>query len=232
MVSHSSCARATLSISKAELTAMFPTGVSVSIAEKDMYTGELPLQEFQYIRKAVPKRQREFTAGRNSARQALQSLGATAPPILMDSHRAPIWPPGIVGTITHCDGFCAAAVAKDTRFSGLGMDAEIMTSKGTDIPYSDMEMVHFFNLRKLTKLNWEIIAFSAKEAFFKSYYPNTKFFLELGDVEVAFSLSEDRNKGEFKLTVQKESAPNQGQYNGKWLVKMPYVFTACAIHAV
>ena len=38
--------------------------------------------------------------------------------------REPLWPAGVVGSITHCDGYRAAAVARATDLATVGIDAE------------------------------------------------------------------------------------------------------------
>ena len=65
--------------------------------------GLLP-EERGAVAKAVPKRVAQFTAGRVCARRALAQLGNTEPvPILMGEDRAPQWPAGYVGSISHTD---------------------------------------------------------------------------------------------------------------------------------
>ena len=69
------------------------------------------------------KRRRDFALGRACARAALAQAGLYAP-VGRASHGAPVWPPGIRGSITHTQGYAAAIVARQESFSGLGVDAE------------------------------------------------------------------------------------------------------------
>src|ERR1700688_5221299 len=78
----------------------------------------------QALRHATQKRQREFLAGRWCAKQALQCLGAGSTHVAMAGDRAPIWPDGVVGSITHTGGFVAAAVAWAADIAGVGIDSE------------------------------------------------------------------------------------------------------------
>ncbi len=80
--------------------------------------------EREWIAAAVPSRRREFTAGRRCARIALEALGQPSVPLLPDAAGAVRWPPGYVGSITHCTGFRAAALARTADFAALGIDAE------------------------------------------------------------------------------------------------------------
>jgi 4'-phosphopantetheinyl transferase EntD len=81
-------------------------------------------EEAATMARAVDKRRREFATGRNCARVALGRLGVPPVPIVRGERGAPVWPPGIVGSITHCDGYRAAAVARDRDVLAVGIDAE------------------------------------------------------------------------------------------------------------
>ena len=76
-----------------------------------MDRGGLFPEEEALVAGAVTKRREEFAAGRNAARAALAGLGPPPCPLLRAGRRAPAWPQGIVGSITHCSGFCCAVVA-------------------------------------------------------------------------------------------------------------------------
>jgi enterobactin synthetase component D len=77
-------------------------------------------------RSAMRKRRIEVLAGRWCAREALRALGSphAEAPILSDASRAPVWPAGLVGSITHTQGFAAAAVAESAAARSLGIDTE------------------------------------------------------------------------------------------------------------
>jgi 4'-phosphopantetheinyl transferase EntD len=74
---------------------------------------------------AVEKRRQEFATVRHCARLALAELGVAPAPILPGIRGAPIWPDGIVGSMTHCTGYRAAAVGRTTQVGGIGIDAEV-----------------------------------------------------------------------------------------------------------
>ncbi|MDK1493915.1 hypothetical protein QN219_28415 [Sinorhizobium sp. 7-81] len=83
------------------------------------------VEEESAVVSAVESRRREFAIGRTCARSALSKLGFPPCAIPGGPHRAPLWPSGIVGSITHCAGFCAAAVALQEDYVALGIDAEV-----------------------------------------------------------------------------------------------------------
>src|SRR5438876_615194 len=78
----------------------------------DFDTSWLFGEERALVAGASPVRRREFTAGRVCARDALQQLGGPRCAILRDPSRAPIWPEGFVGSISHAAGYCVAAAAR------------------------------------------------------------------------------------------------------------------------
>ncbi|WP_405845207.1 4'-phosphopantetheinyl transferase [Streptomyces platensis] len=76
-------------------------------------------EESQVIALAVDKRRREFTTARSCAREALRRLGHPTVPIPRGRSGAPLWPAGVVGSITHCQGYRSAAVVERLVFGRL-----------------------------------------------------------------------------------------------------------------
>ena len=74
--------------------------------------GELLPPEAQAIDHAVPKRRREFTAGRTAARRACARLGVWAGALPVAADRTPVWPEGVVGSISHSDLSCAVLAGR------------------------------------------------------------------------------------------------------------------------
>lgn len=125
---------------------------------------------------AVPKRWRDYLAGRYCAREALGRLD----PALADRrvetgpNREPLWPRGVVGSITHTEGFAAAAVALQSEVLGLGLDAERIldperASEIERLVLRDEERRHASSTG-LSHHELVSLAFSAKEAAFKCLY--------------------------------------------------------------
>jgi 4'-phosphopantetheinyl transferase EntD len=84
----------------------------------------LHADEERAVAGAADKRRRDFALGRTCAHAALALLNRDAGPITRASDGAPAWPAGIVGSITHTQGYGAAVVAVAADFAGLGVDAE------------------------------------------------------------------------------------------------------------
>lgn len=72
---------------------------------------------------ATAKRRREFTETRLLAHEALRRIGHDGP-ILKGSDGEPLWPSGIVGSLSHCPSLCVAAVASAERIRAVGVDVD------------------------------------------------------------------------------------------------------------
>lgn len=140
---------------------LLPPGCAVAAADPRVLHPLMPGEETAGM---VPKRRAEFSAGRHAARQALAQLGLPAVAIPQGQDRAPVWPAGVAGTITHCDGACLAAVSVGMR--GLGLDLE------PDRPLDPQ--IHNLVLLPEDEVadpaNPALVAFCAKEAAYKAQY--------------------------------------------------------------
>src|SRR5215469_8800536 len=103
---------------------LLPSQVSAVAARGDRRDiHALPAEEAS-LGDAAARRRAEFATARDCARRALRRLGAPDGAILRGSKREPVWPRGIVGSITHCAGYRAAAVARAAEILTVGIDAE------------------------------------------------------------------------------------------------------------
>ncbi|HEY7101617.1 MAG TPA: 4'-phosphopantetheinyl transferase, partial [Mycobacteriales bacterium] len=101
-----------------------PAGVEVADATGPLPGEALLPEEEVLVARAVGKRRAEFTTVRTCARIALGRLGLPPAPLLSGPKREPLWPDGVVGSITHCDGYRAVAVARADQLATIGIDAE------------------------------------------------------------------------------------------------------------
>lgn len=139
--------------------------------------------------KGVSKRQAEFLAGRMCAREALRGLTGTAfvPPVGED--RAPQWPTGIVGSITHGAGWAGVVVARQQEWAGLGLDIErLLTAERADRLAAEIltprELESYFPLNESERAQLVTRTFSLKESLFKALYPLVKQRFYFQDAEV------------------------------------------------
>lgn len=160
----------------AQLAALLPGWAAVG-ASGPADPATLHPDEATAIDRAVPARRREFAGGRAAARQALRALTAIAPPVPMGPDRAPLWPPGIVGSIAHADGLCLAAVARAADCTGLGIDIE------TDGPLPAEAVAEVLLPGEDTGAGR--LVFAAKEAVFKALYPRVGTVFGFDAVRIA-----------------------------------------------
>jgi len=155
-------------------------------------------------------RRREFAAGRDCARRALRTLGAADGPVLRGPRRAPRWPAGVVGAITHTRGFCAAAVAREADCAGVGLDAERWR------PLSERALARICHEEEVTRLRalprhpaelWGAAVFSAKETLYKAYFPLTATFIGFRDAQVRL-LPESDDAGRFETWLVRDDVPD------------------------
>ena len=155
--------------------------------------------ERQLILGAVPARQREFAAGRLLARRLLEHLGAGTHPLLRGPDRDPLWPRGIVGSITHTGGYCAVAVAPSDAVMAIGLDAERESTLDADlraIVCTERELEWLASRPADQRTALGTLIFSAKECAFKAHFPLTRRWLEFTDAEVDLDL----DRGRFTIT--------------------------------
>lgn len=166
---------------------LLPVGVACVDAHASAMweTGLLP-EERQYVARAVEKRRREFTAGRNCARQALGRLGVRVGHIGVGGHREPLWPEGVIGSITHTSDFCSAALAFSGDIQGLGIDVDDNVALDPGLAALILAPHELDSLRRAVPLGChpEILGFSIKEAFFKAVFPHCRRYLEFSDAWV------------------------------------------------
>jgi 4'-phosphopantetheinyl transferase EntD len=74
------------------------------------------------------ERMLELKAGRYFAKRAMARFGIKDVELPIGPDRAPVWPKGVTGSITHVRdrhfGYCAAAVGLTAQFSAVGIDME------------------------------------------------------------------------------------------------------------
>jgi len=169
---------------------LLPQGVAVAggpIGRREFPGFEV---EEKALARAVPKRAHEFRAGRAYARAALSILGTESCGIPVGEHREPIWPLGIVGSITHSNRLSFAIVARSRDFRALGIDIEGDTALDPDLIALVCRPEERARARasEQDRMDTGKLLFVIKEAFYKSYFPVTGTFLEFHDVSVTIDM--------------------------------------------
>ncbi|MCW3815063.1 4'-phosphopantetheinyl transferase superfamily protein [Micromonospora sp. DR5-3] len=206
-----------------------PVEAFSDLADEAPFPGEEDL-----VARAVETRRREFVTARRCAREALARLGHAPAPIRSGPRREPVWPAGVVGSITHCAGYRAAAVGRDTELASLGIDAE----PHAPLPDGVAAVVTVASepelLRRLGDadpgVHWDRLLFSAKESVYKAWYPLTGRWLGFEDAE----LSVEPATGTFTARLLVDGTRTDGgrpltELRGRYLVARGLVVTAVAV---
>jgi 4'-phosphopantetheinyl transferase EntD len=164
---------------------ILPDGVAAAWTTHDIPDAVLFPEEEDRIRGAVESRRLEFATGRHCARLALARLGLPATAIPAGPRGEPLWPDGVTGSVTHCRGYRAAAVARRAQVRSIGIDAE----EHLPLPAEIRDMVLLPEEREHTDrlsatdadVPWPMVAFSAKEALYKSWFALTERWLGFHD---------------------------------------------------
>lgn len=172
---------------------ILPPGVVTTVSTKGELEAELAASELAAIRRAVPSRRREYTTARACAHAALSRLGLPPCPIPPGPAGEPRWPAGVVGSITHCEGYRAAAVARRRDVGALAIDAEPNRPLPAGVLAAITAGEERARLRRHRKeaadVCWDRLLFSAKEAVFKLWFPLTGDKLGFEDASVEFDLA-------------------------------------------
>ncbi len=167
-------------------------GVAVASADPRRPSGVLLPGEDSALAGAIDRRRREFAAGRAAARRAMEALGRPPCAVPAAADRAPVWPDGLLGSISHTADACLAAVAETGRFLALGLDLE--PAAGLD-PALRQEICTDAEQRWLARQPARDryllgrLVFSAKEAAYKAQYPLTRTLFGFDTIEIAPDLA-------------------------------------------
>jgi 4'-phosphopantetheinyl transferase EntD len=181
---------------------------------------------------AVEKRRREFTTARACARGALAKLGLPLQAIPVGARGEPRWPAGVVGSITHCQGYRACALARRSDVLSIGIDAE----PNEALPDGVLGEIAFAEelvwLRKQMRIepgvSWDRLLFSAKESVYKAWFPLAGRWLGFEDATVSL----DPSAGTFLARLLVRGPTVGGEplraLHGRWLARDGLLLTAIA----
>jgi 4'-phosphopantetheinyl transferase EntD len=199
----------------------------------DQACAALLAEEEAVVAGAVEKRRREFTQVRDCARRALAQLGVGPVPILPGPGGCPTWPPGIVGSMTHCDGYRAAAVGRAAEILSIGIDAEQHRPLGDDIVTtirSPAEQEHLATLyQRCPDTHWETLLFSIKEPVYKAYFPITRAWLGFEQATVRIDATHGSFRADLAVPIPVPYGNPIVSLTGRWLVRSRHVMTAIVI---
>lgn len=141
-----------------------------------------------YLDKAVARRRAEYLASRYAARIALDVLGVANFVLANDADRAPLWPKGVVGSLTHTAARAVIITAPADIDYQIGVDAEALIEPAKALELCSMIVseseVDYFTQSGIGLPLGLTLAFSLKESLFKALYPELRQFIDFHAAEV------------------------------------------------
>jgi 4'-phosphopantetheinyl transferase EntD len=215
------------------LASVLPDSVGCVARRSARVLAALHPAEALCVRGAVEKRRLEFAAGRACARAALEAFGVRDAVLVRCADRTPLWTAGFVGSITHCDGAVAAAVARRSEVESVGIDIE----ESVPLPAGlhaliagERERRQLERAASAAPIDPFKLLFSAKESFFKCHFMVARRMLEFEDVEIELDLQRGRFTGTL-VSPQLRGATSLHRLCGRFCVGRRHVFTAVVLAA-
>jgi len=176
------------------------TDAELGLDESAVLASLYPVEARQ-IAGAVAGRRADFAWARACAREAMSRLGVQSGPIVRGGKGMPVWPPGVVGTLTHTDGLRAAALAPADRVRSVGLDVEPHEALADGV----LEVVSLPEEAawvramgaEIGSVHWDKLLFTAKEATYKAWFPLTRRWLGFEDAHI--TLVPDSRCGEGRV---------------------------------
>jgi 4'-phosphopantetheinyl transferase EntD len=214
------------------LERILPPSVAVVAATADREVELFPEEE-EALGNAVEKRRREFATARACAREALAQLGFPPRAISAGARGEPIWPAGIVGSITHCTGFRACAVGRVSELLTIGVDAEpddrLPPGVLADVTLPEERRWIEAAMTADPGTSWDRLLFSIKESVYKAWFPLTGSWLGFEDAAV----SVDRARGTFVADLLVPGPSPRGRrldgFSGRWIAAEGLLLSAIAL---
>ena len=217
------------------ISEILPAVVASAEAFDDAPDAALFPAEEALIARAVQKRRREFATGRHCAREALGRLGIGPVPILPGQGGAPQWPPGIVGSITHCAGYRAAAVARAGEVLTIGLDAEPaewLPAEVLGLVALPDERHRLLDLARAEPgVCWDRLLFSAKESVYKAWFPLTRRWLGFADADITINAADGTFEARLLVPGPESSGVPPTGFTGRWVIAGGMILTAITVLA-
>jgi 4'-phosphopantetheinyl transferase EntD len=208
-------------------------GVAAAEAFDDCGDPDLFPEERAVVARAVPSRQREFATTRRCARLAMASLGIPAAPLLPGEAMAPQWPAAVVGSMTHCDGYRAAAVALSRAVRGIGIDAEPdepLPDGVVDLVALPAERAWLAALRaSRPDVHWDRLLFSCKESVYKAWYPLARRWLGFDEALVRIDPAAGTFSAELLVPGPVVDGAVLRGFSGRWMARGGLLLTVISM---
>ncbi|MEE4407287.1 MULTISPECIES: 4'-phosphopantetheinyl transferase family protein [unclassified Serratia (in: enterobacteria)] len=171
---------------------------------QDRCFGDVGMALPDHLARAVPKRRAEYLAGRYLARALLAPLGFADFTLQRGEDRAPQWPQGIAGALSHNADTALCAVHRESGLGGVGLDVEtlIPAERAEELWTAIVGEEECATLRQRPQAFNQLLtlAFSAKESLFKTLYPQVRCYFDFLDARM---VAIDTQQQTFELQLLK-----------------------------
>jgi 4'-phosphopantetheinyl transferase EntD len=209
---------------------LVPAYVVCVESEGDDPTARLLPAEAAQLGRAIEAKVREYGTARVCARQALARLGVHQQALLKGKNREPLWPPGYVGSITHCDGYRGAAVASCRDALTIGIDAEPHEPLPTDLlAIVTVPAERAWLERAPPGVHWDRLLFSAKESIYKAWFPVTHKWLGFEEACVTIDPAAGVFRAELSRMGRQPDERSLARLDGRFVVAGRLIFTAITV---
>jgi 4'-phosphopantetheinyl transferase EntD len=205
---------------------LLATASPLSAGFADLLPAERPA-----VSDSVPLRQEQFATGRACARRLLDRLAGTERALPSGHDRAPVWPRGFLGSISHASDLCVAAVARLSDVSGVGIDVEVnegIESDLWDLICTAPEQTWLYGQPPRLRAGFVRALFSAKECTYKCLSPKRRVAFEPRDLDIHLDLA----RGKFQARLPNERAAFPSPLVGSIAKRGRWVLTRMTIGAV
>jgi 4'-phosphopantetheinyl transferase EntD len=219
------------------IDSILPGSVVAVSTRTELIDARLFPVEAACVARSVEKRRREFTTARGCAHEALSLIGVGERAVPAGERGEPLWPTGVVGSITHCDGYRACVLAHRCQIATIGIDAEPNVELPSRIAASDIaagaELDQLDQLRRSpqngTSVHWDRLLFSAKETVYKAWYPLTKRWLGFEDAFITIDPRRRTFTAHLLVAGPLVDGRELTRFEGRWLMRDDLLLTAIAL---
>lgn len=190
------------------------------------------------LNRAVQKRKAEFIAGRYCAQTALAQLDNKLDAVIeIGANREPLWPEGVIGSITHTESYASALVAHRNKVRAIGIDSEAWIRPGSldnDSRHILTRTEGYADFERLfeTPLHYLTLIFSAKESLFKCLFPIVNTFFDFHAATIIPTPCSSTTQGHFRFELLKDlNAEFRAGYSGQgsYVIDTDIVHTAIVL---
>jgi 4'-phosphopantetheinyl transferase EntD len=197
--------------------AAFGTELFVDLPSAGLYAAEAAA-----LGSVSKERRSEFSSVRWCARRAMARLGLPPAPVLPSPEGAPQWPAGVVGSLTHCSGYRAAALARSSDLQAIGIDAEPHGPLPDGVLAKVARPSERAQVRELSdsepRIHWDRVLFTAKESAYKTWFPLARRPLGFKETRITLHPDDGTFDVQFRVPGPLVGREKLDGFTGRWTV--------------